>query len=310
MTETIGIDPAIGVRSRMAARHDLPLIAGTISIVAWGVGPLFVKAVSVSAATMVLYRLWIGVALMTAMARFTGGRVGRDSLRRTAGLGVIFGIAMVFGFASFKATSIANATIIGALAPALVLVIAAKAFGEHQTRHQLIGAAAGFVGVIVVVLGANSAGDASLVGDAYAVVNLILWVFYLFAAKRVRADGMHAGTFIASIFLWAAVVVTPWALVTSDDLGSATGRDMMMIVGMAAIPGLVGHSLMAWAQRDLDVSIVSLLGLGNPVLGALGAWIVYEQTLTAWQLVGATLVMIGLVGVVLDQRSILEAEAV
>ena len=289
-------------RARLAARDDLPLLAGIIAVVAWGAGPLFVRGMSVSFGTIVFYRLWIGVVVMIAMARSTGGTVDRHTMRLTWFPGVFFGVSMVFGFWSFQETSIANATIIGAMTPAVIMVAAGKLYGERHSRAQLFGALIGFAGVAVVVLGAGATGGAALKGDVLAAVNLFLFCAYLLLTKHVRAGGMHAGSYIASIFAWSTIIVTPWAIATTDDLGSLTGRDILLVLGMCLIPGLVGHSLMAWAQSDLDVSVVSLLGLANPVLAAVGAWIFFEQGLNGWQFVGSALVLAGLAWVVADQR--------
>lgn len=290
-------------RARLAARDDLPLLAGIVAVLAWGVGPLIVRGMSVSVGTIVFYRLWLGVVVMVAMARTTGGTVDRSTLRVTWLPGLFFGTSMVFGFWSFQETSIANATIIGAMTPAVIMVAAGRIYGERHSRAQLLGAGIGFAGVAVVVLGAGGTGGAAVKGDVMAAVNLVLFCVYLLVTKRVRGGGMHAGSYIASIFTWSALIVTPWAVATADDLGGLTVKDVVLVVSMCLLPGLVGHSLMAWAQSDLDVTVVSLLGLANPVIAAIGAWIVFDQGLSAWQFAGALLVLAGLAFVVADQRA-------
>ena len=150
-----GVAPApLGARTRLEARPDLPLIAGVIAVLAWGVGPLFVTAISLSPPSLVMYRLWLGAAITIVMAIVTGGRIDLAAIRATAVPGALFGISMIFGFWSFKTTSVANASIIGALTPTFVLVAAARLFSERCTRQQLLGAFIGFTGVPVVVMAA------------------------------------------------------------------------------------------------------------------------------------------------------------
>ena len=76
------------------------------------------------------------------------------------------------------------------------------------------------------------------------------------------------------------------------------GWDWVWLLVLVLGVGAVGHGLMAWAHRHVDVTISSLLTLGSPVISAVGAWMVFGQGLTALQLVGAVLVLSGLVGVV------------
>jgi drug/metabolite transporter (DMT)-like permease len=100
------------------------------------------------------------------------------------------------------------------------------------------------------------------------------------------------------VMLTAAIAVTPVVLLTEDDLGSIGGWDWLWLLLLVFAVGAVGHGLMAWAHRHVDVTISSLLTLGSPVISAVGAWMVFDQSLTAVQLAGAVLVLAGLVGVV------------
>ena len=293
---------SLGIRSRLAARPDLPLLAGIVAVIAWGVGPLFVKGMTLTPPSIVFYRVWLGAAVMYVLAKVTGGGLDLQVMRRTWWAGVPFGVSMVFGFWAFKTTSIANATIIGALTPALVLVLAGRIYGERHSRWQILGAIAGFIGVAVVVLGAGKTSGASLKGDVLALINLVIFAAYLLIAKKVRVGGVHAGSYISAVFTWSAIIITPWALVAADDLGDIDGKNLLLLLGMAMIPGLIGHSLMAWAQADLDVSVVSLLGLANPVIASIGAWVVFGQVLTGWQYLGSILVLGGLFTIVGEQR--------
>ena len=77
---------------------------------------------------------------------------------------------------------------------------------------------------------------------------------------------------------------------------------------MALLPGVVGHGLMTWAAKSLDVSLASLLGLMSPVISSIGAWFVYDQALGATQLVGGVLVLGSLALIVRLNRATARAE--
>ena len=38
--------------------------------------------------------------------------------------------------------------------------------------------------------------------------------------------------------------------------------------------GLMGHGIMTWVHRYLDVTVTSTLTLANPVISTIGAWLV------------------------------------
>jgi drug/metabolite transporter (DMT)-like permease len=291
--------------ARPGARHrdDLPIIAASIAIVAWGVGPLIVRGISASTATIVFFRLWLAVPVMAVVARLTGRGINRTSMRATFVPAVAFSISIVTSFAAFRTTSIANATLIPSMSPVL-LMTAAHLRGHRHSHRQLAGAALGVVGVVVVVLGAGVSSGATLGGDLLATVELFTWSLYLVLARRVRVGGTDAGSYIGSVFLWSAILCTPWALASGlapADLGAG---DVGLIVAMVFIPGLLGHGSMSWAQRHLTVTVVALMSLANPVLSSVGAWIVFDQALSTAQIAGSVLVLAGLSAVVADQRAV------
>lgn len=278
-------------RAAGSARDDLPVLAAVVSVLAWGSGPLMTRAMSVPTPTLVFYRLAIGVPLMIVIAYRTGGRCTLALTKRTAIPGIFFGLSMLTGFASVKLTSIANATLITTLQPALVLLVAPRLFGEQWRLKRVSLAGVAFAGVSIVVLAAASTSGASVEGDLLAGVNVVIWTTYFLMAKHLRNSGMHSWTLLAYVFSWASVVVVPWTLLSHSDLGAMNAKDWILVIVMSLIPGILGHGLMTWAQKHIDVTLASLLGLASPVISTIGAWIIFDQRLRPLQIVGACVVL-------------------
>lgn len=284
-------------------RASLAVSIAAVAVFAWGFGPLLVRGIDASAPTIVFWRLWIAAPVMLVAAYFTGGRVSVPLLKSVFVPGVLFGISMLVGFTSYQQTSIANATLIGALQPALMLFIGPMLFGDRSGGRQVLFAVIALAGISTVVLGAKDSSGASLHGDVLALINLGLFTAYFVRVKQVRNEGVHSAALVAGVFCVAAVVVSPWVLLTSHDLGAIHGVDWLSIVAMVLVSGLVGHGLMTWAQRHLDITLASLLMLGSPVVSAVGAWVVFSQRLSGLQIAGAAVVLTALAAIVLDVRS-------
>ena len=295
--------PAAGLRSRVRERDDIHVLAAITAVIAWGIGPLFNKSMSVSTPTIVFYRILIGVPVMVTMSRLTGNGLDRKLLRSTAVPGLLFGTSMLAGFAAIKMTSIANATLIGNLQPVLIMFVAPRLLGERLHGKQVATGAVALGGVLTVVLAAASTSGASLDGDVMAFVNVVIWAAYFMMAKKRRVDGVDGWSFLAAVFCWAAVVVVPFGLVASNDLGVMTPRDWLFIVCMALGPGVIGHGLMTWSQSHVDVTLASILGLLGPVVSTGLAWVVFGESLTPVQMLGAAVVIGALVFLVRDQRT-------
>ncbi|MSO58944.1 MAG: DMT family transporter [Ilumatobacteraceae bacterium] len=302
------------VRARTAGSggDDLPVLAAVIAVLAWGAGPLMARAVSVPTPTLVFYRLAIGVPLMLLIAHKTGGKFSVALIKKTSFPGILFGLSMLTGFASVKLTSIANATLITTLQPALVLLVAPRLFGEQWRAIRLSLATVAFGGVSIVVLAAASTSGASSKGDLLAGVNVVIWTTYFLMAKHLRNSGIHSWTLLACVFSWGSVVVVPWALLSHSDLGAMNTKDWVLVSLMSLIPGILGHGLMTWAQKHIDVTLASLLGLASPVISTIGAWIIFDQILRPLQIVGAGIVLGALAALLRSYRGsiVLEQDAI
>ena len=279
-------------------RDDIHVLAAILAVTAWGIGPIFNKALSVSTPSIVFYRMLFGLPIMVIMAYLNGGSLNMQVIRKAALPGFLFAMSFITGFAAVKMTSIANATMVTTLQPVLVLFVAPKLFGEKITKLKLLYSASALIGVLVVVMAAASTSGAHLNGDLLAVLNVIIWTTYFVLSKRLRNDGIHSWSFLAAVFFCAAIIVLPYGAIMSNDLGAMHVSDWWYIIGMAIGPGVIGHGMMTWAQGHIDVSLASLLGLISPVISSLLAWVVFEQGLTLFQLAGGVLVLASLAALV------------
>ena len=155
-------------------RPRLPLVAVLVAVTAWGVAPLLVRGIDADSSTIIFWRVLLALPVSISVAYATGGGMSWAVMRRALPTGIAFAFSIMAGFSSFRETSIANATLIPALQPALILVLASRMFGERRTRAEVAWALVAFVGVSAVVLGASS-DNASLYGNLLAVANLCVF---------------------------------------------------------------------------------------------------------------------------------------
>jgi drug/metabolite transporter (DMT)-like permease len=275
--------------------------AVTVVVFLWGTGPLFVRAIDASPITIATTRNWITVPVTLLLAWAARSPLTWRVLRAAIPGGLLFAVAQTLGFASFQETSLAIAVIIGAICPLVIVIVAVPLFGERLTGQQIVLVVVSFAGVLTVVLGASSGGDASLFGDLLAVGSLFAQTGYLLSMKQVAMTGVPASAYIAGVFLVTALLVTPVDLVWGDSVSEIPGSDWLWIVLLALIAGVAGHTLMSWAQRHVNIGVASIMILGTTVVTAAGAWIFFGQALNALQIVGGIVVLISLSGVLLLQ---------
>ena len=285
--------------NRILARvQSAPILAVFAAVLVWSFGPIVTLSIGVSINTTIFYRVIFWPPLLFAIAKLRRVSITKHVMKITFWPGIFFGLSTISGFTALKVTSVANATIIGDVSSALVLLAAPKFLGERIRFVQVVLAAVSFAGVCAIVFGANGSGGATIRGDVYALINAIMWAGYFVACKKVRTDGVGAWAFIFGVSVSQVLVVAPWAIATSTDLGMVTARDIGLIVLMTCFTGTVGHTLMVWAQKFVPASTSSLISLLMPVLSMISAWLVFEQRINLVQFIGGAVVLASLAGVV------------
>ncbi|HZN13491.1 MAG TPA: DMT family transporter [Acidimicrobiales bacterium] len=293
------------------ARHETQA-RGTLGVVAavaaWGFGPIFVKLIEMPGLTLALYRLWLGFAVMVIVMACAGRRMTWLDLKTSGACGALFGVNVSFFFTALKHTSVADASLITALAPVLILVVAGPLLGERLRARDIGLTAVVIAGVALVVLGSSGQPEWSLLGDGLAVGALVSWAAYFVATKRARAT-MATLEYQTGVLFGAALVATPVALLSGSPLVAPHGDDWIWLLAFVLLPGAIGHLLMSWSHRFVDVSVSSLIVVAQPVVSALAATVVLHERLGALQLAGGAVVLAAIASVVRDHRR-LEADLV
>jgi drug/metabolite transporter (DMT)-like permease len=289
--------------ARQRSTLEAGIFAGSIAVMAWGLGPLLVKGMGMSTPTVVAYRFIFAVPVMHLAARWRGASVTRETYRIAAVPGVIFGVSMMLGFAAVLHTSVSNATLIGNMLPVVVLLVARFVMKERVPARQFWMVGLAVIGVVVVVIGGGSNSNAAFLGDALALINLGLWSTFFLKMKNLRDQGANAWSLLAAVTTIAALVAVPPSLLMSNDLTEMTPTAWWCVIAMVLLPGLLGHGLMTWASGHLPVTVSSLMTLASPVVSAVGAWLWLGESMNVWQGLGSVIVLTALAVIVVGTRS-------
>ena len=138
--------PANSRQRALATAADL--FAATL----WGFTGIIVIYAKTAPFVLNFYRLWISVALMLATLVLRHRRLRWRVLARAAPAGILLCVNLTCYVFAFRLTSIANASVIGALQPALVLILAAMLFGEVVGVREVLLTVTAILGVAGVVV--------------------------------------------------------------------------------------------------------------------------------------------------------------
>ena len=196
------------------------------------------------------------------------------------------------------------------MTPLLVVPLGMVVFGERPNLMALPFGLVTLAGLVAFISTGGSSGAATTGGDLLAVLALMCWAAYLAFSRRARAT-VGVTDFMATVLPIGLVVALPAALVQAgDEMWPLSTRTWVAVVAMSVLTGVVGHGLIASAQRLIDVGTISVIHVGQPAVAVMWAWVVLGERVAPAQLPGAALILAGLVGfTLLNQRSFVRRAA-
>jgi drug/metabolite transporter (DMT)-like permease len=280
-----------------APRSEKALGVGAVfsATLCWSFGSIFGKLADVSGVTLSFWRMWIATLLMSIIVVVTKRFPSRDDIRRSWILGLLFGLNIVAFFITLQHTTVLVALIIGSLTPVVALPIAVMFMGERLTAVKTVCALLATGGVVAAVLSAPPTDDGSnsLVGYLWAVASLLIWVVYLLANKRVRANVETVRLMWVLSFV-GALTVTVLVVVVRPNLGEMQGNDWLWVTLLSIFPGILGHGLLTWAQPRVDASVSSVLIQAEPVGATVWAWLILDEDVSIVQIAAMSVVVVAL----------------
>ncbi|HXF72952.1 MAG TPA: DMT family transporter [Actinomycetota bacterium] len=273
-----------GVR---ASRSGAAAVLAAVAI--WGVVNVLIKLSPLPALTFGANRLWMGTALLALVTLGTGRRITPAMLRASAPGGILLGAEMALWFSAVKRTTLADAAVISALQPALVLLAAGPLFGERVTARDVAWMGLATAGAVLVSVGSSGTPAWSLSGDLLAAASLLAWTGYFLVSKRARRT-VPPLQYMAVVFGVAALLMTPLAALAGQPLLVINRRDLLMLA-VFVVGASSGHVLLSWAHASVDVWVSSLLTLLQPVVAAIAARAFLGEPITPLAAAGGAVVI-------------------
>ena len=253
-------------------------------VVAFSLSSTLVKSAESPGVLVAFWRLAMVSVVWNVYLRLTGRRVTLRHVRQAFIPGVFFGVNLATFFVGATNNSVANAALIGSLSPFLIVPIGAKLFKEYNDPRALLFALLAFGGTAIVLLNAPPNGDASLRGNVFGVLAMLLWVGYVVSTRHFRRD-MDVATFMATISPIAAVAVLPLAIANGDMFGmSARGWAYTLV--LTFLTGVAAHGLLVFAQRTIQIGTIGIAQVAQPALAVVWSFLLLGETVRPWQVVG------------------------
>jgi drug/metabolite transporter (DMT)-like permease len=191
-------------------------------------------------------------------------------------------------------TSVAHSSIVMALMPAIVLVLAIFWGLERATLIRFVGMGIAILGVAVLQTARGGESVATPLGDLLVFGGALAFSFFTVLSKSLtlRYGSIYVN---ALCFVAGAVSLAPIAWVFGDriDLSRVSALAWISMAYLIVIHTVICYLIFYYLLTHVSASRVSLFGYIQPVLASLFAWLLLSEPVTASIVAGGALVMTG-----------------
>jgi drug/metabolite transporter (DMT)-like permease len=266
-------------------------------ILAVSTASILIRLAEAPALIIAAYRLTIASLILAPVAFYQAGSELRRLTRRRIGLGIAAGVFLALHFAtwitSLGYTSVASSVVFVATSPLWVGIVSHFVLRERVGQTMAFGIAFAVIGGIIIGFGDLGIGPRELFGDFLALLGALAGSGYFLTGRTLRRDL----SLIAYIFLAysaAAVLLVAFAALAGQSFGGYSPQTYLVLVLLAVVPQIIGHSSFNWALKYLTAVFVTVAALGEPIGATILAYFVLSEVPTLTKLIGGTIILAGI----------------
>lgn len=265
----------------------------------WGIMGIFVRelnAVGYGSADISFLRCLLAGALYFVYVRIRNPAALRVDLR---GLiicllyGLIYSVSFLTYSISVSRIPVAVATVLMFMSPIWVTILSVVVFREKVRARKF---AAIFLCIVGAALTANlvgAGGDLDVLGIAAGILNGLGMALQILVPRYFSAR-LERDTMLVYGFLGAAVGLvffTHPGVMAASLTSPGAGRVLLSIFGIAILCTMVANVAYVKSTAFVSATTTSILSALEVVVGCLVGLVVYHETMTALQAVGAVIIV-------------------
>ena len=214
------------------------------------------------------------------------------------GIGLILAAHFSLWITSLKFTSVASSVILVAAHPFLVGPVSHFLFREKLSILNIIGIIFSIFGVIILVYGnygLSSIALDSLEGNILALLGGVAAGFYILGGRKMRKK-VSVTSYAFVVYGVSTIALLLICLIFNAPVYNLSIQDYQIILLMAIISGIFGHTFYNWSLKYIRTSIVSVALLGEPLASTLFAYAIpwIHQVPSEYTILGGVVILIGI----------------
>jgi drug/metabolite transporter (DMT)-like permease len=280
-------------------------IVAFLVVAVWGVTFVFTKLLlneGLTAAQIFVLRFIVAYVLLFVYA-FTRkpfrlfASSWKDELLMI-GLGVTGGsLYFITENSAMIYTTTTNTSLIVCLCPLFAALLIALFYRSERLRGiQIAGLIIAAVGAVVVVLNGQFVLHLSPLGDTLAFSACLCWAFY--SLLMVPATKRYSTLFITrKVFFYGLLSMIPyWMFYPDMPSLSVVLRPAILwnLLFLGCVASMLCFVAWNWAIKRLGAVVATNYVYFNPVVTAIFAWLVLDEQITVFYIIGTILILVGM----------------
>lgn len=270
--------------SKARSDYTVGVLLLVAAAVTYSTAGIFTKGVVAGAWAVIFWRGLFAAAFTTVWTISRGSfRYNFFSMGYSGwSVGFVGALGTAAFIPAFKLTSIANVSLIYAIAPLIAAILAWFAIGERITKRTLFGSICALLGVVIIVSG--SVGQIQLVGDALA-LTMTIAMASIMVIYRKYPDTPGAGPSVVQ-----SLILLPPSFILGSPLETEP-REIFVLAAFGLLFAIASVTLAEGSKRVPSGQTALLSALETPLAPIL-AFVILAEVPSAATFLGGSIVLI------------------
>ncbi|MEF8847587.1 MAG: DMT family transporter [Candidatus Thermoplasmatota archaeon] len=289
--------------------ENKPYFGLFISIISVSFAAIFIKTINyfspnIHPLAISFYRLFFTVLLVIPFFLLEKDNIlelkklSKNDLILIFFIGIILALHFSFWVTSLRYTSVASSVILVTSHPIIVGPISYFLLKEKLSLINSIGILFSVIGVIGLVYGNSNlypSSTSTIVGNIFALLGGVAFGLYIVGARKVRKK-ISLFPYVLIIYSVATITLLIICVLQDISVDDIDSTSLFLIVLMAFISGILGHTLYNWSIGYIRASLASVALLGEPIISSFLALLIpwIAEVPTIYTVIGGSFVLFGI----------------
>ena len=282
----------------MTVRIGLILLLAMVSVSSTS---LVVRSVAtVPALVLAFWRMLTASGMLWSYSVIRpAGKLSSANKKRIIFAGIFLGCHFACFFLGVRNTSIANATLLGCMAPIFTVII--SIFQKKKiNKMTYVGLSVALIGGGIIQSGDLSLNNANLFGNSIALLSALFIAITFVLAEEIRQE-TNSIVYGRSLFFVASITVLLIAAAAGDSILNFKAGDIPWFLFLGLVPSIFGHNLLNYAVKYITPTAVSAVPLGEPIIASIFGLLLFGEAIPFGALLGGPVVLIGVYIIINNQ---------